>query len=334
MDDLTRRLRDANPYARAELSPRASQVLDDITAGRRRPSEPQRRHGPWRRVVRLPAMLTASAFTLIAVLVAVVTGVLIAPNPAVAVTPEPLALSLTDWTVDSLRDSLETAPPAGGPPSERGAEWESWYLQPSVGRLEQVVIQPQRTRTDWDGDLEGTVRIVAGTPVDRSGKDLSPLPDGLVRPDTPISVKTYGPGQFFTPFPDVPPDDAAGMRLYLDAYLVTVPSTPAEHTAADYLFAVLKLRQFWALSDAAQRASIHVVLEAPGTRIAGEATDRAGREGVVLDLGSLESAPFHRDQLVIDPDAWRILAHEQIYVGGNPDVTAPAGSVTLYTLWR
>ncbi len=335
MDDVTRRLRDANPYAQAGLSPRALQVLDDITAGRRQPSEPQTSRTPVRRMGRLSGAVAASAFTLVAIVIAVVSGVLIAPHPAVAVTPVPLTLRATEWTVDALRDALETTEPAVGQPSERGAAWEGWYLQLDTEHAEWTFIQPQRVRIDWRDDLSGSTRIVAGAPVDRHGEALTALPDEVTRPGSVISEMAYGAAEFVSPFPDVPPESADAMRSYLDVYLDTDVSSSKEHTSADYAFAVLTLAQFWTLSDAAQRAAIEVILSASGAQVEGTTTDRAGREGVVLDVGSLESAPFRRDQLVIDPAAWRILAHEQIYLGGLADpMLPPAGSVTQYTLWR
>ena len=335
MDDVTRRLRDANPYASDELSPRALQVLDDITSGRRRPSEPQTSRGSVRQLRWLSGAVAASAFTLVAILIAVVSGVLIAPHPAAAVTPMPLTLRATDRTVDALRDALETAEPAVGPPSERGAAWEGWYLQLDAEHAEWTFIQPQRVRIDWRDDLSGSTRIVAGTPVDRHGEALTAPSDDGARPGSVISEMAYGHGEFFSPFPDDPPETADAMHSYLDVYLDTDVSSSKERTAADYAFAVLTLVQFWTLSDAAQRAAIEVILAASGAQVEGTTTDRAGREGIVLDIGSLESAPFHRDQLVIDPAAWHILAHEQIYLGGLDDpMLPPAGAVTQYTLWR
>jgi len=77
-----------------------------------------------------------------------------------------------------------------------------------------------------------------------------------------------------------------------------------------------------------------VILQADGVRIAGETTDRAGRDGLVLEIGPTDTMPGGKRRLVIDTHAWRILASEDISISGLPEFRIAPGSVMGYTLWR
>ena len=332
MDDLAKRLRAANPFAKTPLSPEAQQTLDDIMAGRRIPrsTEDAASARPRRTVLPLIAM---SSFALVTLVVAAV--VVLRPQAAFAATPYPLPLNATSATVQSLYDDLKKeVPMTSGSTSRRGATWDGWYVQLDADRPAATFIQPQTTTIAWQPDLSATSTITAGAPLRPDGAAIEPLPADAPVPGSAIAKLTFAPGEFITPFLDAPPGNEAGMRAYLDTYLAEGWPTDTTPTAGDYLDAVSYLMQFWTLDADAQRAALAVILSAPGVNVAGATTDRDGRSGLVLQFEPTEADPSHTAQLVIDTDSWRLLALEHLSVDGIPEFKIPAGSVTDYTLWR
>ncbi|HWK20938.1 MAG TPA: hypothetical protein VNR37_09265 [Microbacteriaceae bacterium] len=333
MDDLTRLLRENNPFRDAPLPERATRRLDDIISGRR-----ETRHDvalPPFRSHRTPALLAGVAFVVTLVVVALVL-VSVRPQVAMAVTPNLLELRPTVTTIDTLREDLVKSPLNPRPTAtSRGAQWEGWFIQLDADRPVATFIQPQRVQIAWGEDFSGSSRIVAGTPMAADGSVIEPVPAGAAVPGTTLYEETWGPGEYPVPFPEAPPEDAAGMRGYLDAFLASLGVTETgPRSAGEYLYALSSLMQFWTLGDAAQRAAIEVIVSAPGIQVAGETIDRAGRAGVVLDIAPTELEPGYRTQLVIDIQSWRLLAVERISIAGDPDFHIAPDSVTDYTLWR
>ena len=218
-----------------------------------------------------------------------------------------------------------------------GASYEGWYLQADEG-AERGLIQPQLvvSELDADGSETGTTRVVAGDPVAPDGQLILPVPSGASPSGTVLSETAWTAAEYATAFPTPPPDTADAMRAYLLDHLRWQGAEPTEPVAAgDYLVAAVTLLQTWTLGERAQRALLEVLLYAPGLRVAGGTTDRAGRPGVVLDVapGTLGNPGF-RERLVIDPSRWQVLAVESAVVDGIPEHQVPAGAVTSYTLWR
>ncbi|MGB3375466.1 MAG: hypothetical protein WBA87_10035 [Microbacterium sp.] len=334
MDDLTRLMRENNPFQDAPLPDHALRRLDDIISGRR-----SARHDialPPLRSPRTPVLLAAAAFAVVIAVVAVVLLSALRPQTAMAVTPNLLELRPTVTTIDTLREDL--VKPSRNPQptaTSRSAQWEGWFIQLDADRPAATFIQPQRVQIAWAEDFSGTSRIIAGTPMSADGSVLEPVPADAEEPGTTLYEETWGPGEYPVPFPDLPPEGASGMRDYLDAFLTSLGvAGTGSRSAGEYLYALNSLMQFWTLGDAAQRAAIEVIVTAPGVQVAGETTDRAGRDGIVLGIGPTELEPGHRAQLVIDIDSWRLLAVERISVDGHPDFHVPPDSVTDYTLWR
>ena len=333
MDDLSRRLRKANPHAGQPLPEHAVKTLDDILTGRRRPrwdwsASPRR---SWR-----PLVLAGSGFAAAATVLALVALVVLRPVPAVAVTPDRLPLEPTSWTLETLSEELMTVTPS--PPttqSHHGAEWEGWFVQLDLDNPTAAFIQPQRTQIEWNDDLSGTSRVIAGVPISADGTPIEPAPASADATGTVLYEDSWEPGELITPFPTAPPDDVDEMRAYLQAFLAEQGGTDvATASAGEYLLAVSSLMQVWTLSDAAQRAAIVVILDAGDLTIAGETTDRAGRPGVVLNTEPTELQPGYRTRLIIDPASWRVLATETNTIDGLPDFGIAAGAVTDYTIWR
>lgn len=334
MDDLTRLLRESNPFEQEQLSDREWEVFDDIVAGRRKP----RRDvvAPSVRVRRVPLFIAAVSFMVAVSLIAIVVLTFVRPHPALAVTPDPLSAESVAVTTQMLEEELMK--PVSSPAStssRRGAEWEGWFLQFDPDRPAATFVQPQRTQIIWDTDLSGVSRVIAGTPADAAGQAIEPIPDGSDEPGTTLYEVAWGPGELAVPFQATPPDEVDAMRAYLHGFLTAQGITDAvQPTAGDYAMAVFTLLQSWTLSDAAERAAIAVMLRSPGVTVAGTTTDRAGRDGMLLDLEPTHLDPSHRTQLVIDPVEGRLLAVEVTTTDGIPDFAIAPGSVTEYTFWR
>lgn len=338
MDNLSERIRAANPEAAQPLPERVMAGLDDIMAGRRIPqhtaaSRERVTHRRWRL-----AALTGAGLSVVATLAifAVVLVMVMHPQSAVAATPRPLQLTGTESTVQTLREGVMSVSTSGsGIASTPGATWEGWFLQLDADKPTATYIQPQRTQVEWNPDLSGTSRITAGIPMTPEGTSIHPIPATADEPGTMLYEETWEPGELAVPYPNSPPENAAAMREYLDSFLDEQGLTGGDTaTASEYLFAVTALLQVWTLSDAAQRAAVQVLLDAPGVEVAGAATDRAGRNGIVLAVDSTAVDAGYRSQVVIDIERWRILAVERSTIAGIPDFSVPAGSITEYTLWR
>lgn len=332
MDELSRRIREANPYAGQPLSPRAQQTLDDIMSGRRTPRLDSVPVQPPPR--RAPVLIALSAFAITATLVLFVAFAVVKPQAAFAVMPAPLLISPTDETLDMLREAVMSTPPHDSDVhSDRGAQWEGWYFQ-FDDDTSRSYIQPERTQVTWRPDLSGSSRVTAGAPVDSFGAVIQPIPDGAAEPGTTLYEEIWGAGELLLPFIEIPPEDPNAMRAYLDSFLGDIAADPAHPRAEDYVMAITSLKQVWTLSPAADRAAIAVVLESAGVSVAGETIDRAGRAGILLDLEPADPSSDLRTQLIIDNHAWRILAVEATTSSGIPDYRIPPGSVTEYTIWR
>lgn len=334
LSKLSDRIRAANPEAGRPLPDHLLVALDDIMAGRRvpmrtarHPKAPRRRWGPAGVGIGIAAsFIVASVIVMVAV----------RPAPAVAATPPPLSINPTTSSVEQLREEANTTSTSpSSPRSSRGASWDGWFLQLDADQPASTYIQPQRTALSWNEDLSGWSHVVAGTPRMTDGTVTDPLPTGADVPGATLYEETWGPGEMVIPFRDAPPDQAADMKGYLDAFLdeqgLRNTSSPS---AGEYLFAVTTLMQFWSLNDAAQRATIEVLLSAAGVEVAGVTTDRAGRAGTALDVEPTDLDSGYRILLVIDTENWRLLAVERITIEGIPDFGVRPGSVTDYTLWR
>ncbi len=334
MNNLSDRIRAANLEAGRPLPDHLAGALDDIMAGRRVPrrTAPNRK-GPWRRWRPVAAGIGIAASFIVA---AVVVMVAMRPAPAVAATPQPLSINPATSSVEQLHEEAMTATTSpSSSRSSRGASWEGWFLQLDAERPAATYIQPQRTELTWNEDRSGTSRVVAGTPTTSGGAVLDPLPDGAAVPGTTLYEETWEAGEMSIPFLEAPPEQPADMKAYLDAFLHDQGLSDASPSSAgEYLFAVTTLMQFWSLSDAAQRATVEVILGAAGVGVAGTTTDRAGRPGTVLDIEPTDLDSGYQTLLVIDTEHWRLLAIERISIEGLPDFGVRPGSVTDYTLWR
>lgn len=338
MDDLSKRLRNASPHRRGgSLPPSAETLLRDITSGGRTPRSTVPAGGSTgssSRARTWTPILSAAGALMVAFLVVIV--VIVDRPAAVAATPHPLAVEHTVWTLSSLRKEVAmTDSEAPSPTSKLGTSYQGWYLQMDE-ESERSLIQPQRVVSEPGPDGSGVTVVLAGEPVSRDGKLISPLPKDAVSPGTLQSETSWTVEEYSATFPTSPPGTAEEMRTYLEDYLRRQGAEVQSPVAAgDYLLAAVTLLQTWTLDTAAQRALVDVLLNAPGIGVLGGTTDRVGRAGVVLDIepGTLGNPAF-REHLVIDPTTWHVLAAESITVDPIPEYNVPAGAVTSYTLWN
>lgn len=331
MDDLLKRLRNASPPARG-LPGSAETLLRDLTSGRRVP-----RGGNDLSRTRTPALVPLMSIAgAMVVALLVVLFVAIDRPAAVATTPDPLTLKSTDWTLSSLRRDVAMDEQSKPSPSSRlGATYEGWYLQMEE-ESSSSLIQPQRIISKPGADGTGTTVVLAGNPIDSHGQIIDPAPAEAVPPGTLLSEMPWTSDEYAVAFPAVPPATGEAMRRYLIDHLRLQGAEIQDPVAGgDYFVAAVSLMQTWTLDGQTQRALIEVLLDAPGLSVAGSTTDRGGREGVVLDVatGTLGNPDF-REQIIIDPVEWRVLAVESAVVDGIPEYNVPAGAVTSYTLWR
>lgn len=334
MDSLSRLLRENNPFVDSPLSERAMSDMDDIIAGRRRPRRDIETPPTKQRYA--PTLLAVASFGVVAVLVTLVLIVANRPQTAMAVTPVPLDLRSTTSTVETLREALMKSHQRPQPAiTQRGAEWEGWFLQFDADQPAASFIQPQLVKVTWDADFSGTSTIIAGEVLAADGTSLTVIPTTAAQPGVILYEERWGPGEYLVPLPETPPETTSGMREYLDAFLELYGFAGSSvRSAAEYLYAVTAVMQLWTLSSAAQAAAIEVILAAPGVDVSGATTDRAGRDGIVLELATTELDIGYRSLLVIDSHEWRLLAVERMTTDGLLDFHVPAGSVTDYTLWR
>ncbi|MBO9627530.1 MAG: hypothetical protein J7484_14305 [Microbacterium sp.] len=336
MDELSRLLRAGNPFARETLTSAERQVLDDIVAGKRVPRDSSGaasvRSGSARRA---PLLLLGGAFSIVAA-ITVVLLIVTRPHTAMAATPAPLSIRPTAMTLESLREQVMVGiddAPSGV--SRRGAVSDGWYSQLDASHPAATFIQPQTSEVIWNEDDSGVLRTIAGAPMRPDGSRIEPVPVGAADPGSTVYETVIGPGEFLTYFTGPPPEEPGAMRDYLTAELIARgwPSS-STFTSAEYVDSTLALMQTWTLSDAAQRAVIAVILQSDGLRLLGETTDRAGRDGLLLEVGPTDALMGHLLHLVIDPKTWRILASEDISINGSAEYRIAPGAVMGYTLWR
>ncbi|MGC3955163.1 MAG: hypothetical protein QM804_13115 [Propionicimonas sp.] len=252
-------------------------------------------------------------------------------QPAHAASPP--MLTLTPVQAD-LREVVKRAQEQllAGPdrPAERRSESEGWYLQTEVESSgTAAVIAPQEYLTEWREDLSGRTVAVAGAAyVPQDGRRVAP-PDGAAPPaGTVLADNTYRAGEMPVRFPGQPPSNADLMRSYLEA-----GGAASTGDAVSCLQTVRALLDEWTLSGNQQAALLQVLGDLDGVEVAGETTDRLGRPTIAIRIAS-SSTPAWEYLLMIGRDTGRVLANEDIYLGGLPELDLSAPTVTTYVAWK
>ena len=348
MDNLSRRIRDANPYADGTLPQSAEAGLQQIyraarTNGARAAQERRQRTGPWR--VGVPLLLSG----VLALVVAIsVSNALTEPERAAALVPDNLAIHPISLSLEDVRDKLRDEPDGrhdrpgaeGSPASHRGYTAEEWSYRFNQHRPAERFVQAQIVESVVAADGTSEITVTAGQPTGLDGRLFETMPEASSLPGTILHKHTRSAEEMNASFPGEPPEEEAAMRAYLTEFLGGQPQSRAnpQYSALEFSEAAQALLKSWTLSPAAERALIAVLVNGEGASIGGGVTDRAGREGVMLSFERLRDTGVDdggvTQQLVIDIENWRVLASEHTSTRSDPDLALPVGAVLSYTMWR
>lgn len=327
MDELERRIRAAQPVSRSRdlpLSDRAKRELADLLLSdtqRETPTPKGRSKGQ-----------TASRLMAMAAVAIIALGVgLLWPHaapPASAITPQMLTIQPITTSSDpllTLADAASQHPSPAVPSGETVITVQSWGLSIEVGEAGSgpAVISPQVSTMTIHPD--GSISKVwkAGTAYAPSG---TAIPDQDPAPGTVLGQLDQPAEEYDPLFPDAAPRDLGLVEGFLrDGSGLEVTQ------ASNALLAISYLKQEQRLDGAQTAALITFLSDLPDVTIDGTATDRLGREALVISAPRDDGQ--YTDRLLLDHSEGDILAFESVYVGNvRTDLKAPA--VTEYHLWE
>lgn len=316
MDELERRIRDANPHAvrRTDpLSERASRELAVLLAEPRAPRVPR-----WR----TPLLISSAAAALVIAL-AVAASVL-APRAAVAAPPL-LEAAPVSFSAHAVLERLAMNARTDSAPRPSGLIVAETWSADVTAATRSVFVQPREVVRSRATDLGGEITVYAGEV--RWGS----VPAGYRAPSpgTELERQTFAAGEFPLLFAQAPPDSATELAAYFETYLGTDRST----NAGELFRAITDLRNEWALTGAQTAAVLELVNGLPGVTVAGEVTDRLGRAGMAIATETRSDGAF-RDLLVFDRQTGALLSAEQVYLGGIPGIDLDSPTVLDYTAWK
>lgn len=286
-----------------------------------------------------PRRTIATVLTLTAVITASVALVAIwtphvVPEPA---TPPLLEVAPTNQTLDEVLGlAMEHLGSSADVVAQRGASSEVWHLETQVDDqlASNQIITPQIRKSVWDDDLSGTVIRTSGRSYSPTASQYSSQgspPEALApKPGTVLGFDEFGPGEMPVSFPASPPTDAMQMRVYL-----TGPQAQDRHTtdAVAYFRMIRTLLNEWTLGPKGEVALLQFLSDTKQFTIAGDVTDRLGRQGTALRAISQTDSHFEY-LLIIGSDTGRVIAAERIYVGGLPNYNVTGPAVIDYTAWK
>lgn len=333
MDDISRRIRQANPHKEGDLPESGRRLLRTLEAEHGwQPVQQAKQRSFWAPVFALSAVAAVLVLTAFVVIGMFPGG----SSVEHAATPQPLEVEPNADSLADLQRQIQLTQFHGASESVRGFRLTEWHLQTTDEASAAGFIAPRVLEASFDENGVGVLRVYAGTPLYEQQNPVLPLPEGIPEPGALLDETTWDAGELFATFPDPPPDTALEMRRYLEGYLVTrQPAENLEFNAGDYGSAIIALMKTWTLSDSAQRAAIEVLLHAEGTGLSGSTFDRDGRAGALLELAAGSSSDGeNRNQFIIDTSTWQILAVETTSVAGIPKRGVPPGAVVAYTVWN
>lgn len=253
-------------------------------------------------------------------------------TPAHAATPALLQIAPIDADLNQVlgraRQQLVAEPDR---PAERRSDSEGWYLETEVDEAERAtsVVAPQVTLVEWNQDLSGRIRVTAGEAyLPGDGRHYPPADAAAPPAGTVLLDDRFPAGGMPLIFPQEPPAATEPMRSYLEAG----GAVPAEG-AMSYVSAVKSLLNEWTPSPRQQATLLQLIGGFDEVEVAGETVDRLGRPAIALHIAS-PGTPYWEYLLLIGRDSGRILALEDIYVGGIAGFDLPAPAVASYRAWR
>lgn len=263
------------------------------------------------------------------VVAAVVAGALaIAPlsaQPAYAATPPALVIApMAQSLSEILSSSIDTLRAAPARPATRDAEVVRWALRED-GATDPVIV-PAWQRWVWNDDGTGSLVATTGAPysVTADGRIVEPATEAPAE-GTPIEFRQP---ERFGYFADAPPEDVMGFTAYLRAQA----SLSADADALAIWGAISALRDVWSLSPSQQASALELLQASGGLGVLGAVTDRFGRDGIALQIASVDRPSFSAT-IVLDAASREIIAADVIYLGGTRRLNVPANSVIQYSAW-
>lgn len=319
MDELERRIREANPAPvrrNTPLSARAEADLRDILSD----SSGARRFG-WRRAAIWSATVAAS-------LALVLTAVVQFTAPRAAASPPPLEFTPIADSVATVLERLgEMASQNDTSPSASVIVSETWSLDITVDETEtSTFVQPREITRTFRSDGSAEIVVRAGDVrwgfVADDGQAATP---GTVL-ERNLFAATENPRLFSNPPPS---SSGAELRNYLDS----VFGFTVESTTGEYLRAIQDLRNEWALDGPQTAALTELLASLPDVAVFGETTDRLGRAAIAVGTSTRAGGAFE-DVLLFDMVTGALIASEDIYLGGDPSIDLPSTTVVNYIAWK
>lgn len=346
MDELERRIRAARPASvdrRTPLTTRAKRELAELILSE--PQYPERRHvvrGAMRR--RRWARITGSA--VVAVLVASLSVVtVIVDQPASARTPNVLTASpLSTSAQDALHDASSTlgedlddglgssGENSGGVHDGSGTgqatliSVQAWTLSSADdGSTVSSVVTPENYVITTDADGVRTVVVTAGRTTDADGDTVTGdevPPEGTLQWE-----ESYRTGEYDYVFDAPAPTSSDDLGVYFQQ----AAGLDQDADAASTIQMITLLLMEQSLSPPQEAALIEYLAGKLGISLAGETTDRLGRQALLFVAP--RASEDYSEYLLVSPDTGQILAIETVYTGtGRADIDAPA--VVSYYAWN
>jgi hypothetical protein len=325
MDDLERRIRDDNPLPPRDslYGARAEEDLRRILTEPRTSPVPARR---WRAGIGVVAGVAAAALAIIAGALAL--SPLLLAKPAAAVPPSltirPVSGELATILGELSMKAAAQTPTVAQDPMVTRCEWWAAVLTVRDDGTE-VFVQPQDITRTWYPDHSGTIVVKAGEPRWNVPEDVS-----ADEPGTILQSDEYPAGGFPLAYSEEPPSRSGSEFA---EYLRNGLGLPEDAVAGDYFNAIQDLRHDRNLTGPQTAAMLQMLASLPGVRVAGEVTDRLGREGLAVETTSRYGGAF-RDLLVFDRSTGMLLSAETEYLGGIDEITVPYPTVISYIAWR
>ena len=333
-DELTRMLRaldPAAPEAGEELDARKERIWARIAD--RIDREPAPSRSPRRARMWWGVSLPAVAAAVVALIVVLVANPFATPTPAAAEGLPPLVYEASDLSLDEhlarAREQLATS--AGPAEPVREATVVAWYSHTQMdGEDRGTVISPEVVTTTWDETFAMRIRVTAGRPY-VAGDDQPPTRADLPKEGTVLRDDAI-PGEMNLvdgqrPLPFLVP--GSGVEFYR-SYIAESLAMYGGGGGAEALRAVAVVMNHWTLTNAQQADLLTVLGEYDELELLGVTRDRAGREAFGISARSTTGA---HDEVLLVSTSGRIVGSETIYLGDDPEVPIPTGSVMSYQLW-